>query len=457
MPISLGKYEKYLVPGLSTLPEKDLEQLSNAHVLVNTEPHDLERTVDQLTMRWTLSEKVDVIVRGIKSEELTREEMREKWGRMLLYFYYGNIGEGTDPMGSLGPPNNALIKDIEEDYVQPKIVLSGLGHELSYSQENLEMILQYPGIRSLYKEFTAMEGLMWFVERGNVEEFRRTTTRLIEYQNRLFELVQAGIKEIPETQSISVDLNWDRYGNDEERGLDDTVTNFEVLPEEVERLNPLEQTALVISTLRTRSKRENFSIAGYLQILTEALYIYQEFDPIAGGFPQREGPLGLLQKDIPNLIRESDYIQTSTGLEQIYGQPISEDELPQILENIRNNPDVSETLQKFHTKDGLDSFIYVGNEQTNKDIGDVVWSSVPRFIEEEGYILLKSLINDAIPEKLEDEEKQKLYASIVSDETLNDHVEVFENTTQGTLVYVVPDEQEFVNNYLKQFVHCQHK
>ena len=56
-------------------------------------------------------------------------------------------------------------------------------------------------------------------------------------------------------------------------------------------------------------------------------------------------------------------------------------------------------MQQFYTTEGQQLFVYINDEDLNNELNEVIWRSVPRFIDEKGYKLLESLIDNSIPEK----------------------------------------------------------
>ena len=183
MPTKLGEYSKYVVGGLRTLPEEDLNLLPNGTALSNVvDTPNLEGTVDRLTKKWRLYEKVDIMVRGIQATDLAPDDKRYEWGLMLLSVNSANISQATDVSNELAQYNQALNDYIEEDYVPFENLLREIRGEVNYRIDTLEGDLDNQEFRTLSKDFPTIDGLVRFVKRESVGEFRRIAARVIEQQ-----------------------------------------------------------------------------------------------------------------------------------------------------------------------------------------------------------------------------------------------------------------------------------
>ena len=492
MAINLGDFTKYFYAGLRENNIRDKQELRS--LIGSNSNLDLDNIMKEIGLDRTAK----IMITGIESSNISTEEKLAEWGRMLLYLQSENMAHGTDVSILLAQHNNELIKFIERNYVQSTTALSELAQEIGY-EESPENILENQELTNLSKSFLTLNGIMRFVHKDYIRDFLQTAVHVIEqqentatedtyedakgleitqldaldfklttnlrsmvhegtlekiqpYATRLLNLVNQTTYEFPKGSPIRIGLVWDKESYEQGIGLEDIVTKFEILPEEVSSLNPLQQTALVIYRLNDMGKRKRFSRGEYLQALSETLFLYKEIDQLTGGFYQREEPLRLLQEELPSMIRESGYRRVSIGLEDISDRAILDDELQLILNKIRNNPEISDALQQFYTTEGQQFFVYVDDEDLNNEFNDVIWRSVPRFIDEKGYKLLESLIDNSIPEKIKERKRQELYEAMESDKNLNKYAEVFEQTTEGTFVYVAPHNLEFVTNYLKKFV-----
>ena len=492
MAINLGDFTKYFYAGLKENNIRDKQELRS--LIRSNSNLDL----DNIMKKIGLDRTAGIMVTGIEASNISTEEKLAEWGSMLFYLQSENMAHGTDVSILLAQHNNELIKFIERNYVQSTTALRKLAQEIGY-EESPENILENHELANLSKDFLTLNGIMKFVYKGHIRDFLQTAVHIIEqqentttedtyedakgleitqldaldfrlttnlrsmvheetlekirpYATRLLNLVNQTTYEFPKGSPIRIVLVWDKESYEQEIGLEDIVTKFEILPEEVSSLNPLQQTALVIYRLNNMGKRKIFSRGEYLQALSETLFLYKEIDQLTGGFYQREEPLRLLREELPSMMRESGYRRVPIGLEDISDRAILDDESQLILNKIRNNPEISDALQQFYTTEGQQLFVYINDEDLNNQLYDVIWSSVPRFIDEKGYKLFESLIDNSIPEKIKGGKRQELYEAMESDKNLNKYAEVFEQTTEGTFVYVAPHNLEFVTDYLKKFV-----
>ena len=88
------------------------------------------------------------------------------------------------------------------------------------------------------------------------------------YADRLFEMVEEGIRFFPDLAEVN--LAWDKKAYDEGQ---DASTKFKFLPSELRNLNPVQQTALVIYTLQEGRGRGEVSQPKYLQLLDEVMHL----------------------------------------------------------------------------------------------------------------------------------------------------------------------------------------
>ena len=271
------------------------------------------------------------------------------------------------------------------------------------------------------------------------------------YADRLFEMVEEGIRFFPDLAEVN--LAWDKKAYDEGQ---DASTKFKFLPSELRNLNPVQQTALVIYTLQERRERGEVSQPKNLQLLDEVMHLYKTiFNESYESFPQKELPLQFLENVLPSMINNHGYVPVHAALQERAREAVldetlilDEGELSKIIESIRSNPELSDVLQEFHADNKAELWMYTADEETNNQFREIVWRGIPRLIEAKGYQSIDDVINSRIKRAKWDE----TYDAMPNEQDQLRHVEVFENTTEGRFVYVAPDSINSFVSYLHGLV-----
>ena len=223
----------------------------------------------------------------------------------------------------------------------------------------------------------------------------------------------------------------------------DSATIFNILPQDVAKLNPVQLTALVVYTLPERREREGFSHAGYLELLGYALNLYIAMPSMPEmPIPQRDAPLRFFRETFRRMIRDSGYAIASNALQDFAQESIldekfklDDNELLIIIRNIKNNSDINGLLQDFHTWDGLKTYLLVEDEEANKQIREIVWRSVPRLIEGQGYVRYR-LGNLPLVD-----------AELAKQGHIDGLVEEFKEISGGWDYFIVPGRQRELEDY----------
>ncbi|MCH8003718.1 MAG: hypothetical protein IH934_03715 [Nanoarchaeota archaeon] len=236
------------------------------------------------------------------------------------------------------------------------------------------------------------------------------------------------------------------------------VTRFSVLPGKIDDLNPVKLTALIVYTLQERREQGEISKTEYLKLLGEVLDHYKFIHTISKiYYDQSEGPLSFFKDIFPTMIENNGYSPMENVFQDLARETSLDENITldskdeaKIIINLALK-DVGSSDEKgplnlfsfFKTWEGSKQFLYYGGDDSGEQIKEVVWRTIPRLIEAKGYISVETAINSNVrPYKREviiaakDREKGNLR-----------YTEVFENTTQGDLVYVVPgNEKQFVDH-----------
>ena len=266
------------------------------------------------------------------------------------------------------------------------------------------------------------------------------------YADRLFERVEEGIRFFPDLAEVN--LAWDKTAYDEGQ---DASTKFKFLPSDLRNLNPVQQTALVIYTLQERRGRGEISLPKNLQLLDEVMHLYKTiFNESYESFPQKELPLQFLENVLPSMINNYGYVPVHAALQERAREAVLDEtlildggELSKIIESIRSNPELSDVLQEFHADNKAELWMYTADEEINDYVREIVWRGIPRLIEAKGYQSIDNIINSGIKRA----KRPEIYAAMPQEQDL-EHVEVFENTTEGRFVYVAPDSVHSFVGYL---------
>lgn len=226
----------------------------------------------------------------------------------------------------------------------------------------------------------------------------------------------------------------------------DFVATFNVLPQDVESLNPVQLTALIIYTLPDRL-REGLSSVEYLQLLGNALDLYRAIynaseTPIPQGKRPSQGeyPLMFFRETFPGMIKDSGYVPASVALYNLTQKSISTrapelngEEVSTVTRNIRNNPDIADMVQDFETWEGVEIYIY--GDDSDEQLAETVWRSVPRLIEAKGYIPFTPA------------DWPYIAAEIEAKGPPANLIERFTGTVDGDVYYINPGREEDVQDY----------
>lgn len=290
----------------------------------------------------------------------------------------------------------------------------------------------------------------------------RAYEKIKPYADRLFEMAKEGIMfffnleeedlEKVKYVKMEVELGWYRKAHDEGQ---DSLTKFEFSPSELRNLNPVQQTALVIYTLQERRERGEVSQPKNLQLLDEVMHLYKTiFNESYESFPQKELPLQFLENVLPSMINNYGYVPVHAALQERAREAVLDEtlileggELSKIIESIRSNPELSDVLQEFHADNNAELWMYTADEEINNQVREIIWRGIPRLIEAKGYQSLDDVINS----RIKTAKRPEIYAAMPQEQDL-EHVEVFENTTEGRFVYVAPDSVHSFVGYLHGLV-----
>lgn len=312
----------------------------------------------------------------------------------------------------------------------------------------------YTGLVTVLRQFqtkkvlySGLAGLLNHFVQVRLEE---QAAQIKPYVNELIEIAKAGITGYDQSKPVGVALVWDKVAYEravkesaDKRTIDDLVTAFNALPEEVTNLNPVQLIAMIIYTLPIRHERKEFSQEEYLQLMGRALHIYKTISEVSEvPFPQGEMPLRFFRETFPRIIDGAGYTLASIGL-QYFAQVsilnerfrLSGKELSAIIRNIENSPGSGDVLQDFHIFEGLNPYLFVGDKEANEQIREIVWRSVPRLIEGKGYVRYQL---GRLP---------FVDVELAKNGGIEGLVENFEGTADGNVYYIVPDGQNQLEGY----------
>ena len=221
----------------------------------------------------------------------------------------------------------------------------------------------------------------------------------------------------------------------------DFVATFNVLPQDIGKLTPVQLTALIIYTLPDRLDDEGLSSVEYLQLLGNALDLYRTiYNASETHIPQGEYPLMFFRETFPGMIKDSGYVPASVALYNLAQKSISThapelngEEVSTVIRNIRNNPDIADTVQDFKVWEGMQTFIYTID--SNEQLAETIWRSVPRFIEAKGYIPFTPA------------DWPYMAAEIEAKGPPANYIEGFEETVDGNVHYIMPGREGDIQDY----------
>lgn len=220
----------------------------------------------------------------------------------------------------------------------------------------------------------------------------------------------------------------------------DFVATFNVLPQDIGKLTPVQLTALIIYTLPDRL-REGLSSVEYLQLLGNALDLYRTiYNASETPIPQGEYPLMFFRETFPGMIKDSGYVPASVALYNLAQKSISThapelngEEVSTVIRNIRNNPDIADTVQDFKTWEGAETYIYSGD--SDEQLAETVWRSVPRLIEAKGYVPFTPA------------DWPYMAAEIEAKGHPANLIERFTGTVDGDVYYIMPGREGDIQDY----------
>jgi len=241
--------------------------------------------------------------------------------------------------------------------------------------------------------------------------------------------------------------------------IDHIVTKFNVLPEEIGSLNPVELTALIIYTQQERKKQGEISQIEYIQSLGDALDRYKTIYCLADiSFPQGDEPLRLFRETYPFIVENSGYepipdylINLAAEIAQDLGFRLYPKEIDAITLNIFTKDkdsgySSSEIIPRFKTWDGLQTYFYVGDEEREEQIKEIVWRSVPRLIIKKGYT--RYWKGDYPLTDAELEINGGIEGLVEKFENTSENDEIYEEIYGGSY-FILPGMESEVGNYEK--------
>jgi hypothetical protein len=180
-------------------------------------------------------------------------------------------------------------------------------------------------------------------------------------------------------------------------------------------------------------------------------------------FPIAEGLLSVVEKsNIGTFIRKASKaagIPAEIGLlseiiKDIYGMEISEDEGYKIMEKLREKFPKGNPFEEYKSKYISGLWIYRGPNKNDMIIRDLVWNSVPRLIEENGYLSLEYFLDSSTESKLKGRNMGELHTALEEKMKQEEYVELFQ-TIEGDIYYLQKDSlgkaREFIENFIVQY------
>jgi len=281
------------------------------------------------------------------------------------------------------------------------------------------------------------------------------------YTEQLLEIVGRVIWVYPPLIPIKGTLNWDRPSIND--GFEGAVSNINILPGDIESLNPVDLTALIIYTLHQRFEYREISQTAYLKTLGDALEIYKTLSTKSKiPIPQGEGPLNFFREVYPTILGNNGYFATDAIFQELAREAVLDDEISvspteiaKIFVNIATkikieskDDDPQKYVIRFKTFEGGNDFTYIGDDQRREQVKEVVWQTIPSLIQAKGYLSLDAVINSGIDRS----KRPAVYEAIKREQGNLEYAETFENTTEGTLVYVAPEKVGLFVEYLEGLV-----
>jgi hypothetical protein len=141
-------------------------------------------------------------------------------------------------------------------------------------------------------------------------------------------------------------------------------------------------------------------------------------------------------------------------IKDIYGMEISEDEGYKIMEKLRENFPKGNPFEEYRSKYISGLWIYGGPNKNDIIISDLVWNSVPRLIEENGYLSLEYFLDSSTERKLKGHNMEELHTVLEEKMKQEEYVELFQ-TIEGDIYYLQKESldkaREFVENFIAQY------